>query len=47
MRKLKVYETAHAPNQFTSVARLPPVPLILISNIYKRMLVIISTLDGL
>lgn len=33
MRKLKVKETAHAQNQFTSVARLPATPLIFKGNI--------------
>lgn len=33
MRKLKVYETTHAPNQFTSVAKLPATPLTFIGNI--------------
>lgn len=33
MRKLKAKETAHEPNQFTRVTKLPPVPFIFMGNI--------------
>lgn len=33
MRKLKVYETAQAPNQFTSTTKLPAAPFTFIGKI--------------
>lgn len=42
MRKLNVYDTAHAPNQFTSVAKLPAIPLIFIGNICDQIQICIG-----
>lgn len=37
MRKLKVRETTHDPNQFTRVTKLPAMPLMLMGNIYVKI----------
>jgi hypothetical protein len=36
MRKLKVKETAQAPDQFTSTTKLPAIPFMLIGKICHR-----------